>query len=239
MTSALLLAHGAGGNARANFNPIIPALSRRYAVRAVDFPGSGTTPRSAGPLALDDLADQLVAAADDGPFAVLGYSMGCAVAVRAAVRYPDRVTKLVLTAGFARIDDETRARTERWRRLLVGDREELARFVLSVVVGEPFQRAMTPDQVDGFLEIIAATVPVGTDEQVDLVQRIDLTAELPRLAVPTLVIGTKHDRLISPATTRALADAIPGAWWAELDSGHAPALEAPAAWARLVEGFLG
>ncbi len=240
MTLALLLAHGAGGTVRANFGPIIPTLSRARRVLPVDFPGSGTAPRATTPLELDDLADRLVAAAGDtGRFAILGYSMGCAVAVRAARRHPDRVAKLVLTAGFARIDAETRARTGEWRRLLDGDRTELARFILSVVLGEPFRRTMTDAEVAGFLEIVALTLPVGVDEQVDLVERIDVTAELPDLAVPTLVIGTKHDRLISPSSTRALADAIPGARWADLDSGHAPALEAPAAWARLIEDFLG
>ncbi|RKT56273.1 alpha/beta fold hydrolase [Saccharothrix australiensis] len=239
MTTALLLAHGAGGTARANFGPLIPALSRDRAVFPVDFPGSGDTPRAARPLHLDDLADRLVTAAGDTPrFAILGYSLGCAVAVRAALRYPERVTGLVLTAGFARVDEESLARTTEWRRLLDGDRAALARFVMSVLLGEPFRRAMTHEQVAGFLEIIAATVPAGVDEQVELVQRLDVTEDLPRLALPTLVIGTKHDRLITPSSTRALADGIPGARWAELDSGHAPALEAPAEWTRLVTEFL-
>ncbi|MEU4804466.1 alpha/beta fold hydrolase [Actinosynnema sp. NPDC023587] len=239
MTTALLLAHGAGGTVRANFSSVIPVLSRTRPVYSVDFPGSGDTPRADGPLELDDLADRLVAAAGEERFAVLGYSLGCAVAVRAALRYPDRVTGLVLTAGFARIDDETRARTDRWRRLLAaGDRVELARFVVSVVLGEPFHRSMSAAQAEGFLEIVALTTPVGVDEQVDLVQRVDLTAELADVRVPTLVIGTKHDRLITPACTRALADGIPGARWAELDSGHAPALEAPAEWVRLITAFL-
>ncbi|WP_309112321.1 alpha/beta hydrolase [Saccharothrix sp.] len=241
MTSALVLAHGAGGSVRANFSPLIPVLSRTRKVFSVDYPGSGTTPRAAGPLSLDDLADRVVASAGDTPtFDVLGYSLGCAVAVRAAVRHPERVAKLVLTAGFARLDDESRARTETWRRLLKGgDRMELAGFQMSVVLGEPFERAMPADQREGFLELMSLTVPPGTDEQLELVERVDVTDDLPRLDVPTLVVGTKHDRLITPSSTRALADAIPGARWAELDSGHAPSLEAPTEWIRLVQEFLG
>ena len=239
VTPALLLAHGAGGTVRANFSPLIPQLSRKRKVHAVDFPGSGTTPRVTGPLDLDDLADRLVATAEgEERFAVVGYSMGCAVAVRAARRHPERVTALVLTAGFAHLDDETAARMRQWRRLADGDRAELARFLLSIALGEPFLRRMTAEQTDGFLELIALTVPPGTPEHVDLVQRIDLREELPSLTVPTLVIGAKHDRLIAPGTTRELADLIPGARWAELDSGHSPAVEAPAEWVRLIEDFL-
>jgi pimeloyl-ACP methyl ester carboxylesterase len=239
VTSALLLAHGAGGTVRANFSPLIPHLSRNRKVHAVDLPGSGTTPRATGPLELDDLADRLVAAAaGEERFAIVGFSLGCAVAVRAAQRHPERVTALVLTAGFARIDDETRARMQKWARLLDGDRTTLARYLMSIALGDPFRRRMTAEQAEGFLELIALTIPPGSPEQVDLVQRADLRDELPSVTVPTLVIGTKHDRLITPTTTRALADLIPGARWAELDSGHAPAIEAPTEWVRLIEDFL-
>ncbi|WP_367138078.1 alpha/beta fold hydrolase [Saccharothrix sp. HUAS TT1] len=239
MTPALLLAHGAGGTVRANFSPVIPQLSRKRKVHAVDFPGSGTTPRASAPLELDDLADRLVAAADgEERFAVVGYSMGCAVAVRAALRHPERVTALVLTAGFARLDDGTAERMREWRRRLDGDRAALARYLISTALGEPYLRRMTAEQTDGLLELIALTVPPGSPEQVDLVQRVDLRAELPSVAVPTLVIGARHDRLIAAATTRELADLIPGARWAELDSGHSPAAEAPAEWVRLIEEFL-
>ncbi|MEU5695644.1 alpha/beta fold hydrolase [Actinosynnema sp. NPDC020468] len=239
MSPALLLAHGAGGSARANFNPLIPRLSRTRPVFAPDFPGSGSTPRATGPLSLDDLADRLLATTDAAEVEIVGYSLGCAVAVRAATRYPDRVRKLVLTSGFVRVDDETRARMARWGELLGGDRDAMARWIMSVVLGEPFRRAMPPDHVEGFLELIALTVPPGTEEQVELVRGTDLRDDVGRVAVPTLVIGTKHDRLITPALTRELADSIPGARWAELDSGHAPALEAPAEWLRLIEDFLG
>lgn len=224
---------------RSNFSPLIPRLSRRRKVHAVDFPGSGTTPRATAPLRLDDLADGLVAAADgEERFAVVGFSLGCAVAVRAARRHPERVTALVLTAGFAHLDDETGARIEEWARLLEGDRRVLARYLMSIALGDPFRRRLTDEQAAGFLELIAASVPPGSPEQVDLVRRVDLRDELPSLSVPTLVIGAKHDRLIAPGATRALADLIPGAQWAELDCGHAPAAEAPGEWARLIEEFL-
>ncbi|MGN5376655.1 alpha/beta fold hydrolase [Streptomyces lasalocidi] len=81
--------------------------SPRHTVVGVDYPGSGRTPTASAPLELEALADQLVAAADaEGldTFAVCGYSLGGPVAIRAAVRRPARVTSLVLSATFARVD---------------------------------------------------------------------------------------------------------------------------------------
>lgn len=61
------------------------------------------TPRARDPLTLYGLADALVRAGVDAGvsrFNILGYSLGTAVAVRAASRHPQRVTGLALTAGF-------------------------------------------------------------------------------------------------------------------------------------------
>jgi pimeloyl-ACP methyl ester carboxylesterase len=41
------------------------------------------------------------------------------------------------------------------------------------------------------------------------------------------VIGCAHDAIVPSAQTRALADAIPGAEYLEMDAGHMVILEAP------------
>ena len=115
---ALLLAHGATGSIEDNFAPVLPALAATHTVIAPDYPGSGRTPVAAAPLDLDALADSVVDSAvrrGAGRFAVLGFSLGTLVAVRAAVRHPERVTALVLTAGFARPDDHILGLLPGWR----------------------------------------------------------------------------------------------------------------------------
>ena len=59
----LLLAHGAGGGIDANYGPIMDALAAQHTVVGPDYPGTGRTKRADAPLALDALADELVAAA--------------------------------------------------------------------------------------------------------------------------------------------------------------------------------
>ncbi|MFF1420471.1 alpha/beta fold hydrolase [Streptomyces sp. NPDC058280] len=114
----LLLAHGATGSIEGNFAPVLPALAAAHTVVAPDYPGSGETPVADAPLDLDELTDSVVDSAvrrGVGRFAVLGFSLGTLVAVRAAVRHPERVTALVLTAGFARPDDHLLGLLPGWR----------------------------------------------------------------------------------------------------------------------------
>ncbi len=237
----LLLAHGAGGGVEANFGPLMADLRGTHTVVGPDLPGAGATPRSASPLDLDTVADTLVATAVGAGverFTVLGYSLGTAVAVRAATRHPDRVEGLVLTAGFVRPDHRTRLTLGLWRELLDGDRALLARFATLVAVGAPALEALSDEELAARLSAAEGFVPEGSPEQVDLAASVDTREDLPRIAVPTLVVATALDRLVPPEASRELAEGIPGAEYAEVESGHLIADEAPDAWLSLVRDFL-
>lgn len=238
----LLLAHGAGGGVDANYGPILDGLAERRTVVGPDYPGTGRTPRATGPLSLDELADDLVAVAvEEGleSFAVLGYSLGSAVAVRAATRHPDRVTALVLTAGFARPNARMLLLLRLWRELLEsGDRERLAAFLALVATGAPALDRLSPDEVDAAVAGTAASVPPGTAEHVDLVAGVDVRDDLAAIRVPTLVVCTRHDALVTPFLQRQLAEGVPGAELVELDAGHLPFAEAPDRWLGAIRDFL-
>jgi pimeloyl-ACP methyl ester carboxylesterase len=238
----LLLAHGAGGGIQANYGPIMAGLAARHTVVGVDYPGSGQTPTAPAPLELDALADQLVAAADaEGldTFAVCGYSLGGPVAIRAAVRHPARVTSLVLSATFARVDTRTELAASIWQELYAsGQHLLLGRYLAQLALSAPVLNSLTPAQVRAAAEQTASALPTGTGAQVDLVRRTDVRADLAAIAVPTLVVVTTADALIPAALQRELATAVPGAKTAELATGHLPFLEQPHQWLEIITGFL-
>ncbi|MFD9965716.1 alpha/beta fold hydrolase [Amycolatopsis sp. NPDC058986] len=238
----LLLAHGAGGTVAGNFGPILDDLARTHTVVGADYPGSGDTPRSTTPLELDAVADELVAIATDAgldSFAILGYSLGSAVAVRAATRHPGRVTALILTAGFARQNNRMRLATDVWRTLLDGDRRLLAKFLTLVGTGERHLESLSAEELERAVDELAAFIPPGSPEHVDLVASADTRAELAGIGVPALVIATTLDGLVSPALSRELAASIPGAELAEIEAGHNIAVEARDDWLTTIEKFLG
>ncbi|WP_328622823.1 alpha/beta fold hydrolase [Streptomyces sp. NBC_00354] len=238
----LLLAHGAGGGIEANYGPIMDGLAAQYTVVGIDYPGAGKTPTTQGPLDLDELADQLVAAADaEGldTFAVSGYSLGGPVALRVAARHPERVTALVLSATFAQVDTRTDLAASIWHELFTsGQHTLLARYVTLLAFSAPGLNSFTPAQVQSVADQIAPSIPPGTGAHVDLVRRADVRNDLATITAPTLVVVTTADSLIPAALQRQVADAIPGALTAELPTGHLPFAEQPAEWLKIITDFL-
>ncbi|AYF73619.1 alpha/beta hydrolase [Nocardia yunnanensis] len=232
---AVVLAHGGGGGIDANFGSLIPLLAADHLVIGSDYPADDT------PLTLDGLADALVAAAVANgaeTFDIVGFSLGTTVAIRAAVRHPERVTGLVLTGGFARVDNRARMNIELWQRALAaGDRESFARYVLLAAFSNEFVNAVPEEQLPELLAQIAADVPGGTAAQAALIETADVRADLARITVPTLVIGLSEDLLADPANAREQAAGIPGARYRELASGHVVMVEQPDAWHAAVLEF--
>ncbi|MFI0260517.1 alpha/beta fold hydrolase [Streptomyces sp. NPDC017056] len=239
----ILLAHGATGSIAGNYAGLIPALAATgHTVVAPDYPGSGDTPRADGPLELDALADALVAEAVTAgveTFTLIGFSLGTAVAVRAATRHPERVRGLVLTAGLAKPDHYANIWLDLWLRLL--ERGDYAGFAqaraLSGLSPEALN-AMSPAELAVVLDDSPDVPPAGSAEQSALVKAVDTTGDLPAIAVPTLVIATTLDQLIHPSNSRYLADHIPGAEYVEIATGHVPMAERPEEWQGLILKFL-
>lgn len=95
----LLLVHGLGQNGFTDWMPVLPALAQRWQVTAIDLPGFGYSSTPLAKLSPTNLARVLAALLQRegaGPVAVLGHSMGGAVALRLAEQQPAAVSGLVL-----------------------------------------------------------------------------------------------------------------------------------------------
>ena len=97
----LILLHG-GLMSGAMFGPVLPALAEHHQVIAVDLQGHGRTADIDRPIDIRLMADDIAALIDhlglEKPDLV-GYSLGGGVAFFTAVKYPDKVGKLVMAGG--------------------------------------------------------------------------------------------------------------------------------------------
>ncbi|MEV0603282.1 alpha/beta fold hydrolase [Streptomyces sp. NPDC050315] len=241
---ALLLAHGAGGSIAGNFGLVLDDLARDYTLIGPHYPGAGDSPVAAEPLELDELADQLVAtavAAGQESFAVLGESLGSAVAVRVATRHPARVRALVLTAGFPVADPVLALAAQLIKSLAAAGRwEDVARLACVSCLSRADLAELAPSDLDALVERTLDGMPPGMVDHFDLVSRVDVRADLAKVAAPTLVVAPMGDRLVLPDSSYRLAAGIAGAELIELP-GAAHILNAVdrATWLRHVRAFLG
>jgi pimeloyl-ACP methyl ester carboxylesterase len=92
-------------------------LSKSYTTISMDLPGHGLTgPTPSGHYSTDDYEKLIIALADQlkiDSFSIAGNSMGGAVAVKIALRNPQRVKKLILVdaAGFSHLNDSSQLTT--------------------------------------------------------------------------------------------------------------------------------
>jgi pimeloyl-ACP methyl ester carboxylesterase len=102
----LILLHGGLGSGEM-FGPIIPTLAANHQVIAVDLQGHGRTADIDRPIDIRLMADDIAALIDhlglDRPDLV-GYSLGGGVAFFTAVKYPEKIGKLVMAAANVRRD---------------------------------------------------------------------------------------------------------------------------------------
>ncbi|EJL27327.1 putative hydrolase or acyltransferase of alpha/beta superfamily [Caulobacter sp. AP07] len=235
------LAHGMGGSIAAHYGPVLAGLSSGRTVVGVDYPGSGDTPRSSTPLSLDQLADEIVAAAvDEGleTFALIGFSMGGPVAIRAAARHPDRISALVLNAAYPCLDNYMTLATEASGELLASNPMLFGKIAALLSLSPAAVAAMPMDMVRAIASGAAAGLSPGAPEQAELFGRIDVRGDLGKIKAPTLVVGTAEDRLTPIGLQRGMAAQIPGARMVDFPTGHLLFLESPEEWLKLATAFL-
>jgi len=244
----LVLLHGVGAD-KGEWALTAPLLARTRRIVAPDLLGHGGTDKPSGPgvdyriRLLADVAVETLEALHPlaRPVDLLGHSLGGAVALDVARRFPRLVRRLVLVDAAGLPPREALAplaaslpfAPSGWddsRRLLATSVDSpwlshpLVALAASVYKGRRRNRPQ-------LLKLLAA-VAAGEDA---LTPR-----DLSRIRSRTLVLWGDRDRIFPLATGRRLAAALPEARLEIFPRcGHVPPTERPLAFVRRVEAFLG
>lgn len=239
----LVLVAGTGGNLNTNWDHLMPALSAARRVLRVDYAGSsGATRDPATELTVERLAGQVLAAADAAglkEFDLAGYSLGSALSVHIAAHAPERVRNLVLLAGLASGRDARFAlQAALWKDLIHHDPRSFAGMIIMTGLSPHVVSAFSEDELNAWINAIHENNDwEGILRQIELDSRLDVTALLPQVKARALSIGCALDHIVPPMHARAIAAAIPGAQYAELESGHLAPFEQPEAFVKMLLEF--
>jgi len=237
----VVLIHGLGGDHTSFDDPLRPALLPRFSVLTMDLRGHGRSSRTRRHYTTDLFADdvrRLLGKLNISNARVLGTSMGGAVAMILAAKYPALVKRLVLVDTWARCDGAARACFLEWAEAARESRDLLQRIVL-IRTATPEFIAANPDFIAFFRKFWPTNFGPAFIKSCLACANHDATSLLPRIAAPTLVLAGERDILVPPALSRALAKSIPGSRLKIIPAGgHVPWLDNPHDTLDEIETFL-
>ncbi|MCD9032458.1 pimeloyl-ACP methyl ester esterase BioH [Luteimonas sp. Y-2-2-4F] len=225
------------------FAPLVEALRADHTLHLVDLPGHGHSRGSALPLALAPVADALAARLPRALW--LGWSLGGLFALQAAAAHPGRVRGLAMLAASPRFvhdgDWPHGMAPQVFRDFARGLREDYRGTLDRFVALEAFGSDAARDEMRTLRAALFARgepAPRVLADGLDLLERGDLRAALPTLAMPSLWLGGRRDRLVDPRALQAAAALAPRTRAEVLaHAGHAPFLTHAAEVAAALRAF--
>lgn len=227
----VFLLHGWTVSADLNWVGCYRPVADRHPVVALDHRGHGRGIRSDRRFRLSDCADDVVALADKlgiERFMVVGYSMGGCIAQLAALRHPDRVAGLVLSATAAQFGPNKRRRATK---LAVPAISQAMRLVPAETHERLFQgmvAARAGAGIEGWpLEEVKLGQPRAVLEAGAAILRFSSTNWVGELDVPAAVVVTSTDTTVSPRLQQRLADGLVDATVHRAPGDHASVVTQP------------
>lgn len=234
--TTIMYLHGWAGSG-AHFDEVIGELDLN-AIRVVtmDFRGHGDSEKAVQPYDLDRIAEDVWHVADAAGatnLVLVGFSMSGKFAQYVALRQPERVSGLVLVAGFPASEMAFPQDVARDWVSRAGDRARLRELILPFI-SEPVDAAVLDRYVDHATSVPAAAL----DCTLQACIRTTFADRIRLLTMPTLIVGGKRDAYFDAGAVARLARSLPCARGVCLECNHEVPMERPHELAHLLEAFV-
>jgi pimeloyl-ACP methyl ester carboxylesterase/DNA-binding winged helix-turn-helix (wHTH) protein len=225
------------------WSPLLQALAAEYRLVRYDERGNGLSDWDVDDISFDAFVRDLESVVDaSGPdrFPLFGISQGCAVSIAYAALHPERVTHLVLLGGYARGRKKRSSQREveqadalqALMRLGWGQENPAFRQLFTSL----FIPGGSTEQMLWLNDLQRTTTSPETAVRIrEAMNAIDVTALLPRVQVPTLVLHCRDDAVVPFEEGRLMAAGIPGARFVALEGRNHLILEGDPGWRRFLD----
>ena len=182
----------------------VAEYAKHFTCISVDLRGTGESEKPHGPYTTELLADDIAAlmqASGIGKAHVAGLSLGGAVGMWLAAKYPDKVQSLSLHSPWAKTDAYVRTIVEGWQMMAnaIGVTDMIIRMIFPWCF-TPELYAERPDYIDSLAAFVRSRPPQSVPdfiEQSNAVLAHDVDARLEQITAPTQITFGRRDQLTS------------------------------------------
>jgi 3-oxoadipate enol-lactonase len=224
------------------WEPQVAALAAQYRVLRYDTRGHGETDAPGGAYSLDLLAEDakaLLSALGIERTHFIGLSMGGMIGQLLALKHLEMLRSLILCDTSSRVPPEAKPMWD--ERIRVAETQGMEPHVEPTIgrwFTAPFLKGR-PDVVEGVRSMIRGTKPQGYIGCGHAIKALDLTDQLQRISVPTLVIVGEDDPGTPVAAARTIHERITGSEFVILKSAsHLSNIEQADAFNTAATAFL-
>jgi len=183
----------------------VPEYAKHFTCISVDLRGAGESDKPEGDLSTEIYADDIAALMDALGITrahVSGLSLGGAIGMWLAAKYPDKVKTLSIHSGWHKGDPFHRTVVESWQDLV-----KVYNSVTELVIRGIFPWCFTPDlyaqkydYIQSLADFVRSRPPMSVDgflRQSNAVIAHDVEAQLSRITAPAQITFGRHDNLTS------------------------------------------
>ncbi len=222
------------------WDDVVAQLANDYRCVTYDKRGHGLSSVPAAPYSMAEMSSDLQQLVDKlgiERFTLVGVSIGGMIGQRFALDHPHRLSALVLCDTAARVGD-----AETWNGRIDTVREAGLVAMADAVLLRWFPEAIRhgrDTEIAGWRNLLLRTPVEGYAGACAALRDTDLTEEIGRIAMPTLVVVGAEDASTPVELVRATADRIPGARFQVIErAGHIPSIDQPSVLARLIRNHV-
>lgn len=211
------------------WKPQLPALAKDYRVLSYDMRGHGETSAPGGAYSFAMLAGDVVGLLDHLKIeraAFVGLSIGGMIGQYMAIHHADRLRCVALCSTTSAIPEAGRVLwDQRIGAVESGGMAPQAESTLERWFTAPY-RAAHPEVMNWVGAMIRTTPAAGFIGCGRAIQELNLTAELSKIRVPTLVMPGEKDPGTPPALSEVIHKAVPGSEYSVVpDAAHLSNIE--------------
>ena len=245
---AIVFLHGMLGSS-IYWQELMDTVSTNYHAVALDLLGFGNAPKPKhSNYSREDHIEYIVQTLDrlgvDEPVILVGHSMGALIALALAVKYPQRVARLILIS-MPVYENASQARRRITRNGIVPRLMyygPIARMVCATMCKlQPLARVLAPVYFKHLPKDIAAAATMHTwysysRSMTNVIENQNVLTDLQQIEVPVVALFGSHDNVASASNLRTIRRCCMDIKITIVNGGHHLPLELPTAVVQAIKG---